>query len=193
MQKMKEFLPYILIIVVVILIRTFLVTPIMVNGSSMDKTLADGEVMLLNKLGKIEREKIVVISDAFEGEDVIIKRIIGLPGEKIRCHEGIIYINDEKYDDNYAFGMTSDFDEVTLKDNEYFVLGDNRLVSKDSRQLGPVDEKYLVGTTNLILFPFNKLGTVDWEDIIFFFSDFIGKWGKWLKYITGKRIYLLVS
>lgn len=161
MNKIKEFVPYVIIIISVVLVRTFLVTPIMVNGSSMDNTLANGEVMLLNKLGKNEREKIVVVSKAFEGKDVIIKRIIGLPGESIECHNGVIYINGDKYEDKYAYGVTSDFEEVTLKEDEYFVMGDNRIVSKDSRQLGPVEGKYLLGTTNLVLFPFNKMGIVD--------------------------------
>ena len=155
----KEYLPYLVIIIIVILIRTFLVTPIRVNGSSMDKTLSDGEIMILIKPVEIKREKIVVINKKFEGSN-IIKRVIGMPGEKIKCEDGIIYINDKKYNDKYAYGETYDFEEVILKEDEYFVLGDNRLVSKDSRYLGPVNKKYIEGTTNIVIFPFKKIGKV---------------------------------
>lgn len=157
---LKELYPYVIIVVVVIIIRSFIMTPIKVSGASMDDTLADGEVMILNRLGKIEREKIVVINEDFEGEEVIIKRIIGLPGEKIKCTDGVVFINGEKYDDKYAYGITSDFAEIILKDDEYFVMGDNRIISKDSRVLGPVKEKYIEGTTNIVIFPFKEIGKV---------------------------------
>ena len=77
-----------------------------------------------------------------------------------QADSGVVFINDEKYEDKYGFGTTTDFDEITLKDDEYFVLGDNRVVSKDSRMLGPIKEKYIEGTTNIILYPFNKIGKV---------------------------------
>lgn len=157
---LKELYPYVIIVIVVVLIRSFLITPIMVSGSSMDTTLANGEVMILNKLGKFTREKIVVVSKNFEGKDTIIKRIIALPGETIKCENGIIYINGEEYDDKYATNTTYDFAEVKLKDNEYFVMGDNRLVSKDSRMLGPVLEDEIEGTTSLVIWPIKKIGTV---------------------------------
>ena len=126
----KEILSYVIIIVVVILIRTFIGTPVRVNGTSMVPTLKDGEVLYLNKLNKsFDQEDIVVIDKKVEGS-AIIKRIIGEPGDKIKCINGVIFINDEKYEDNFGSGETSDFDEITLGDDEYFVLGDNRIVSK---------------------------------------------------------------
>ncbi len=157
----KEILSYVVIIIVVLLIKTFIVTLVRVNGSSMDKTLHEGDIMILNLLdNKHEREEIVVVDKSVEGS-LIIKRIIGLPGEKISCKEGTIYINDKKYDDSYANGLTSDFDDITLKDDEYFVLGDNRTVSLDSRYFGPVPEKAIMGSTKIIVFPFNKIGKVE--------------------------------
>lgn len=156
----KEILSYVIIIVVVILIRTFIGTPVRVNGTSMVPTLKEGEVLYLNKLAKsFDQEDIVVIDKKVEGS-AIIKRIIGMPGDKIKCINGVIFINDEKYEDNFGSGETSDFDEITLKDDEYFVLGDNRIVSKDSRVLGPIKEKYIEGTTSVVLFPFSKIGKV---------------------------------
>ena len=155
----KEYGSYILIIIVVILIRTYLVTPVKVNGTSMEKTLSSNEVLILNKLDSLQREDIVVVNKGFYKTN-LIKRIIALPGEKIKCVDGIIYINDEIYSDKYAYGITSDFDEIILKDDEYFLLGDNRLVSQDSRNLGPVKEKYIEGTCDIVLFPFNKIGKI---------------------------------
>ena len=150
----KEILSYVIIIVVVILIRTFIGTPVRVNGTSMVPTLKEGEVLYLNKLDKsFDQEDIVVIDKKVEGS-AIIKRIIGMPNDKIKCINGVIFINDEKYEDNFGSGETSDFDEITLGDDEYFVLGDNRIVSKDSRVLGPIKEKYIEGTTRVVLYPF---------------------------------------
>ena len=160
MQKfVKEYVPYLVIILLVIIIRSFIITPVKVNGASMDDTLASGDIMMLYKLAKIERDDIVVVSKDVQGSN-LIKRIIGMPGEKIKCVEGIIYINDMKYNDKYSKGKTSDFEEIELSSDEYFVLGDNRLVSEDSRYFGPVKEKHIEGETSLIIFPFKKLGIV---------------------------------
>ena len=156
---LKENLSFILIIIIVILIRCFVVTPVRVNGSSMSPTLEEKDVLLLYKLSSLEREDIVVISKELEGAS-LIKRIIGLPNEKIKCINGTIFINGKKYDDKYGYGITSDFDEITLNSDEYFVMGDNRIVSKDSRMLGPIEENFIEGTTSIILYPFNKIGKI---------------------------------
>ena len=158
MKYLKELYPYIIIIVVVVLIRTFIVTPIRVNGDSMVPTLESKEIMILKKYDKsFERFDIVVVDKSVEGSN-LIKRVIGLPNEKIKCKDGKIYINGKKIDDVYGFGETEDFLEITLKDNEYFVMGDNREVSLDSRSFGAVFESELKGTTNLVIFPFSKVG-----------------------------------
>lgn len=156
---LKENLSFIIIIIIVILIRCFVVTPVRVNGSSMSPTLEEKDVLLLYKLSSLEREDIVVISKELEGAS-LIKRIIGLPNEKIKCINGTIFINGKKYDDKYGYGITSDFDEITLNSDEYFVMGDNRIVSKDSRMLGPIEENFIEGTTSIILYPFNKIGKI---------------------------------
>lgn len=156
---LKENLSFIIIIIIVILIRCFVVTPVRVNGSSMSPTLEEKDVLLLYKLSSLEREDIVVISKEFEGAS-LIKRIIGLPNEKIKCINGTIFINGKKYDDKYGYGITSDFDEITLSSDEYFVMGDNRIVSKDSRMLGPIKKNFIEGTTSIVLYPFNKIGKI---------------------------------
>lgn len=157
MKWIKDLLPYVIILVVVVLIRSFIVTPIKVNGSSMYNTLEGDEIMLLWKLGNIDRFDIVV---AKTENDTLIKRVYAFPNETIECKNGKIYINEEEIDDPYAFGETEDFKKVKLKENEYFLMGDNRLVSLDSRRIGPITKDHIEGTTNFVLFPFKKFGTV---------------------------------
>jgi signal peptidase I len=158
LKNIKELMPYIIILIVVILIRTFIATPIKVNGNSMYKTLNGTEFMILNKLGTIERYDIVVVKT--ESEE-LIKRVYGLPGEKIAIENGEIYINDKKIEDKYAYGNTSSYEAITLGDDEYFVLGDNRVVSLDSRLIGPVKKENIKGTTNFIIYPFSRFGSVE--------------------------------
>lgn len=157
MKFIKEAVPYIIIILVVVLIRVFIITPVRVDGSSMKNTLKDNDILLLYKLGSIKRNDIVVLDESYDNE-IIIKRIIGLPGETVAIKNGKIYINNKEYDDKFAYGETSDYDKITLGDDEYFILGDNRIVSKDSRYFGPVKEKEIIGKAIFRLFPFNKMG-----------------------------------
>lgn len=160
-NKLKEALSYIIIILVVITIRTFFVTPIRVQGSSMKPTLKNGEIMILNKItlsfNKINRYDIVVIKSE---DKKIIKRVYGLPGDFIKIEDNKIIINDKIIVDKYGKGNTSDYKEILLSDDEYFVLGDNREVSKDSRYIGPVKYESIIGKTKLVLFPFTKIGIV---------------------------------
>lgn len=153
-----ELLPYIIIVVVVILIRSFLVTPIIVDGNSMNPTLNDNEMMLLWKQGNINRFDIVVIDIP---NDHLIKRVIALPKETIKCEDHVIYVNDEALDSSYGSGVTEDFPSITLGDDEYFVLGDNRENSTDSRVIGPIQKSQIKGKTNFIIFPFTKFGKVE--------------------------------
>ena len=165
MKILKEILPYAIILLVVVLIRTFLVTPIKVNGQSMYDTLSGNEIMLLYRIGEIERYDMVVADLIVDGkkDDTLIKRIYGLPGETIKCENGVIYINDHKIEDPYATNETSDFEAVTLGDDEYFLLGDNRSISLDSRIIGPVKEKDIEGRTDFVIFPFDKFGVIKSE------------------------------
>ena len=160
-----DLIPYLIIIIVVVIIRTYIATPVRVNGSSMYPTLNEGETMILNKIGLkkgIKRFDIIVV-DA--GDDYIIKRVIALPGESIAYSGGKLYINGKFMEDVYSKSVTEDFDVVKLQDNEYYVMGDNRAISKDSRLIGPVTENQIVGKTNLVIFPFSKLGKVKNESI----------------------------
>lgn len=159
MKIIKEIIPYIVIVLVVVLIRTFIITPVRVDGDSMKNALKNGDILLLYKLGSINRLDIIVLDEEKDNEK-IIKRVIGLPGETVAIKKGKIYINDKVIDDEYAYGETSDYDKVTLEDDEYFILGDNRLISKDSRYFGPIKENEIKGKIVFRLFPFTKIGTV---------------------------------
>lgn len=159
MKIIKEIIPYIVIVVVVVLIRTFIITPVRVDGDSMKNTLKNGDILLLYKLGSINRFDIIVLDEEKDNEK-IIKRVIGLPGETVAIKKGKIYVNDKVIDDEYAYGETSDYDKVTLEDDEYFILGDNRLISKDSRYFGPIKKSEIKGKIVFRVFPFTKIGTV---------------------------------
>ncbi len=159
MKVIKEVIPYIVIVVVVVLIRTFIITPVRVDGDSMKNTLKNGDILLLYKLSSIDRFDIIVLDEEKDNEK-IIKRVIGLPGETVAIKKGKIYINDKVIDDEYAYGQTSDYNKVTLRDDEYFILGDNRLISKDSRYFGPIKDNEIKGKIVFRLFPFTKIGTV---------------------------------
>lgn len=161
-KKVREIIPYLVIIVLVVLIRTYIATPIKVNGTSMNDTLNHKDTMILNKidvkLNDLERFDIVVIET---GATYLIKRIIGLPGETIEYKEGKLYINGKKMKDPYYKDEnTNDFDVVKIPKNHYFVMGDNRSNSIDSRIIGVINKKDITGTTKLIIFPFKNIGIV---------------------------------
>lgn len=158
----KEAKDYILIIIAVLIIRTFIVTPAIVDGASMDYTLEDGQLVFINKfvynIKDVERFDIVVLNNE-EDNDRIIKRIIGLPNETIEYNNNQLYVNGKLVEQNYEVEQTEDFTVVT-KENEYFVLGDNRDVSKDSRMLGNFNEKDIIGRVNFRILPFKKFGSI---------------------------------
>jgi len=155
---MKEILSYILIILVVVLIRTYVGTPIKVSGSSMKPTLNGSEIMILNKLDKKFTRNEVVVVKTKHGD--IIKRVIALPGETISVEDGKIYINSRKVEDKFGYGTTNDFEKIELKDDEYFCMGDNREDSMDSRYYGPFKKDVIKGSTKFIIFPIKRIGNI---------------------------------
>ena len=176
-----EIRDYVIIIAIVVLVRTFLVTPAIVDGASMDYTLEDGQLVFINKLiyriKDIKRFDIVVVNNEIN-KDKIIKRVIGLPGETIRytiiddngTSKGVLYINDNIVKEEFlpveassktCIGKTEICETgITLGKDEYFVMGDNREVSKDSRMIGTFTKKQIVGRVKFRVFPFNKFGTL---------------------------------
>jgi signal peptidase I len=146
------------------LLSHYVVGQVQVDGPSMNDTLQDEDRLLINKFSyrfrELDRYDIVVFKYAYDTETDYIKRVIGLPGETVRIDEfGNIYINDELLEEDYGKEVMVDpgiaEKGVTLEANEYFVLGDNRNNSSDSRSpdVGVVSKKQIRGTAWLRLSP----------------------------------------
>ncbi|MDD2435070.1 MAG: signal peptidase I [Bacilli bacterium] len=163
MKILKEILIYVGIIIGVILIRTYLLTPVIVKGDSMSPTLNDKDVLLLKKYDHTYKRFEIVV---FINEDSkLVKRVIGLPGDHIKYVNNELYINDEKITEVIKT-TTKDFDLKnlgydTIPEGYYFVLGDNRNNSVDSRMIGLIPESEIIGTTNFSLFPFANFGKIN--------------------------------
>jgi len=159
MKFLKEILPYIIIFLVVVIIRTFIATPVVVSGSSMDHTLSDGQILLLKKYDK-QYERFDIIVFDYQGEK-LVKRIIGLPGETVEYLNGKLYINDIEVEDEFS-SITNNFnlgylDLDIIPEGYYFVLGDNRPKSSDSRLIGLINQEDIEGSTNFSIWPFKKI------------------------------------
>lgn len=158
---------YVVVIALVILLRIFIVTPVEVDGESMEKTLYNKDIMILNiigpKVSALERFDIVVIK---YNDEYLIKRIIGLPGEKITYKDSKLYIDGVLKNDIKTDEITKDFstDELNksgiIPKGSYFVMGDNRDNSTDSRMIGFIKKENIVGKTSLVVFPFKHFGKV---------------------------------
>lgn len=164
MKHIREFLPYIIILIVVVFIRTFIVTPVRVEGVSMEPTLKENQFLLLRKWDKsYDRFDVVVIR--YNGS-LLIKRIVGMPTETISYRDNSLYINGKKVKENFKHDKTGDFKleylgEKRIPNGYYFVMGDNRTHSMDSRMIGLVHKKDIIGVTRFRVFPFTKLGFID--------------------------------
>lgn len=159
-KGIKELIPYIVIIVIVLLVKKYIFTPVIVNGPSMMNTLHDKDVMILDKIGMklngIDRFDIVVIQT---DNTKIIKRVVGMPGETIEYKDNKLYINGNEIDDPYGTYVTYDFEKVEISKDSYYVLGDNRTDSVDSRIIGLIDKKDILGNATFTIFPFNRFGS----------------------------------
>ncbi len=163
----KDIISYVLIILAVVLIRIFIFDPVRVDGPSMDNTLKNGQILILNKIGykkdKIKRYDIVVADVTINGKkERIVKRVIGLPNETIYAKDGKVYVNDKEVDSSFASTMTDDFSIednglVKIPGDSYYIMGDNRAVSLDSRTFGPVKEDQIVGKASIVIWPLNKI------------------------------------
>ena len=175
--------------IVILLFVNFVAHPVRVDGKSMYPTLKDGEFGFTNVggvlLNGVERGDIVVVTMEEEGQKTHwVKRVIGLPGDTVSCVNDVVYINgkvldETKYiDPDYRqslidkFGYfnkvpnedntdVQDFEEVTLGDDEYYVMGDNRPYSKDSRYIGPVKKSQIFAKKMLVLLPISDIGVKD--------------------------------
>lgn len=159
---------------VVLIITTFVVRPIQVKGGSMYPTLENGEIGVSNllgyKLNGIQRFDIVIIHME-EKNEFLVKRAIGMPNETISYKDGKLYVDgtvveeeffDEEYIDSLNEIFMEDVHEITLGEDEYFCLGDNRPHSTDSRYYGAFKKEDIISKGVFIIFPFNRFGPYTW-------------------------------
>ena len=143
----------------------FLYQPVKVEGTSMMPTLADQERVFINKfvyrLEPIHRGDVVVFRYPRDTSKSYIKRVIGLPGDRVRIDDGLVYVNGQVAAEDYVPSTYEDvrsFAEIVVPPHSYFVLGDHRNLSNDSRDFGPVDESFIYGKAVFGYWPMAKLG-----------------------------------
>jgi len=165
-KKQNEWLEwgkaFIIAIILAFILRTFIFATSIVEGDSMYPALEDGERIVLNKI-------VYLLSDPERGDIVIIqhpqknyvKRVIGLPNETIEVIDHKLYINGveqkDTFVDKYNALLTGNFGPIQLPDDSYFVMGDNRAISKDSRNgLGLIKRSEIIGRSEFIIYPFSE-------------------------------------
>lgn len=157
----------ILAIVLVVFLRGFLLIPIQVNGNSMKNLLHQGDSLVMDKFSKIKRFDVVVFTSS-DGS-TLVKRVIGLPGEKIEVKQDELWINGKKVAEPFLeaekkkdqseipftanFSLTDLTGKETLGPDMYFVMGDNRRMSKDSRAFGPISKEEIIGKARFVFYP----------------------------------------
>ena len=167
-NTIKEIFSYVAVIILVILIRIFIFDPVKVDGPSMDTTLSNGQILILNKFtykkNDIKRYDIVVVK---LDNKKIIKRVIGMPNEIIEVKNNKVYANGEELDNSFASTKTDDFNMgdiglIKIPGDSYLLMGDNREVSLDSRyaEVGTIKKEKILGKASLRIWPITKFGKV---------------------------------
>lgn len=157
-------------VVLAVLLRFFVLQPFIVDGESMEPNFHNGEYIMIDKLSYRFREpargEVVVFHPPTNPSENYIKRIIGLPGETVRIDNGNVIVNGNVVNEQYLGSnehATENFNLVsalTLQADEYFVMGDNRPHSSDSREWGALERKAIEGRTWFVMFPINELHSV---------------------------------
>jgi len=150
-----------------LVIIVFLYQPVKVEGTSMAPLLSDQERIFINKFvyrfEPIERGDVVVFWYPLDRSKSFIKRVVGLPGEKIEIRQGIVYVNGHAIPEPYVppqYEDMSDFGPIRVPKNCYFVMGDHRISSNDSRMFGPVASKYIYGRAVFAYWPVDHFGSL---------------------------------
>lgn len=163
---------------IIIPVRYFLIQPFYVKGASMEPNFYDGQYLIIDelsyRLGPVTRGDVVVFKYPRDPKQFFIKRVIGLPGERVKINGGAVTFfknpsNDSGLTLNQSDFLSTDFTvgdvDITLGNSEYYLLGDNRGASSDSRSFGPVDKKFLIGRVWLRGWPLDKLNVFNSQDI----------------------------
>lgn len=160
-----EVVKVVLISLAIILpIRLFLVQPFYVEGASMEPNFYQNEYLIIDEISyrfnAKQRGEVIIFKNPKDTRSYFIKRIIALPGETVTIEDGRVFIDEEILNEPYITNFSSDNHElVTLGENEYFVMGDNRTNSLDSRVLGAVHQDYVIGRVWIRGWPLNRINT----------------------------------
>ncbi len=148
-------------------IIVFLYQPVKVEGTSMMPSLDDQERIFVNKfvyrLEPIQRDDIVVFRYPRDPSKSFIKRVIGLAGDRIRIESGQVFVNGEPLQEDYVpreYADERSYKEIVVPPDSYFLLGDHRSMSNDSRDFGPVNQNYIYGKAVFGYWPVEKVGRV---------------------------------
>ena len=151
-----------------LVIIVFLYQPVKVEGTSMAPLLSDQERIFINKFvyrfEPIQRGDVVVFWYPLDRTKSFIKRVVGLPGETVEIRQGIVYVNGKAVPEPYVppqYEDMSDFGPVTLPQDKYFVMGDHRISSNDSRVFGPVSSRYIYGRAVFAYWPVDHFGSLE--------------------------------
>ena len=156
-------------VVLALVIRTFFFEIYGVEGRSMTNTLQDAEKMFCTKLdyltGQPQRGDVVICHYPDRGSTSFVKRLVGLPGDTIETNGHHLYVNGEQIADPANMGSAPNYNfyEYTLKENEYFVLGDNRGNSNDSHSIGPIPRNMIIAHVQTVIWPLNAIRNVQNE------------------------------
>jgi signal peptidase I len=154
-------------LVAVVLFMLFLYQPVRVEGTSMLPQLEDQDRLFINKfayeIGPIHRGDVVVFKYPHDETKSYIKRVIALPGDTLRIDHGAVYVNGKRLDESYvpeAYRDERSQPEMILPEGEYFVMGDHRSISSDSRDFGPVPRDLIYGRAAVVYWPMDQAGVV---------------------------------
>lgn len=163
----------VVVLAVMVMIYLFIMSPQEINGQSMDPTFHNGEYILTNKVEyKFEEPKRgdIVIFKSPRNKDIdYIKRVIGLPGERVKLENNAFYINGTRLDETayldpgiiiFGGSYLTEGSEIVVPEGKYFVAGDNRPHSSDSREFGPIAKEDFIGKALLRYFPFDRAGLI---------------------------------
>lgn len=163
-KKDMSWKTFFLYVVLVLAIRVFVIEPHSVSGSSMTETFHDKDYLFVEKLGyhftNPKQGDVVVFNPPIieRTEDRFIKRVIGVPGDTVKIEDGVTYVNGNALKEDYVAHPNMQTANVTLKADQYFVMGDNRAGSYDSRSWGPITKDEIQGRVLLRLYPFSDIG-----------------------------------
>ena len=158
-------------LLIIIPIRYFVAQPFFVRGASMEPTYQQGDYLIVDELSyrlhEPRRGEVIIFKFPEDTSQFFIKRIIGLPGETVLIKDTSVFIKNKEHPEGflvkepYTLNATTDILEIRLDDNDYFVMGDNRGASHDSRRFGPLNRAFIIGKVFLRAWPFGKFEIID--------------------------------